>query len=158
MLMNKNTILILLLIVVLIIIGFLIFNNQDATPNPVQEQEQDQITQEEPATDETSMTSSNQEVVLTSQGFEPKTIPIKRGDSVTWTNNSDHGMWVASAQHPTHTVYPAKSDDNCLGSDFDACASRASGESWSFTFDEIGSWNYHNHVFASEFGTVVVTE
>ena len=55
-------------------------------------------------------------------------------------------MWVASAPHPTHTNYPG----------FDAKQGVASGEKYSFTFDKAGSWNYHDHLIPSNFGTIVV--
>jgi hypothetical protein len=65
-------------------------------------------------------------------------------------------MWVASAQHPTHTVYPEKTDADCLGSAFDACEGVSPGNSWSFTFNEVGEWGYHNHLRANHWGRVIV--
>jgi plastocyanin len=55
-------------------------------------------------------------------------------------------MWVASASHPNHTVYP----------EFDEKTSVKKGSSYLFTFDKVGSWGYHNHTRASDFGKVIV--
>lgn len=85
-------------------------------------------------------------VKYTDNGFEPSTLSIKKGESVTFTNNSSRGVWVASAFHPTHEVYPA----------FDQLKSVPNGGEYTFTFDKVGEWKYHNHVSASHFGTVIV--
>jgi plastocyanin len=85
-------------------------------------------------------------VEYTDAGFAPATVTINKGDTVKFVNNSSGKMWVASAPHPTHTDYP----------EFDEDVAVSNGESYSFTFDKVGSWKYHNHVNSSKFGTVVV--
>lgn len=87
-------------------------------------------------------------VTYTDSGFSPQTITVKKGGTVTFINQSSGGMWVASNPHPTHTDYPA----------FDEKASVGSGGSWSFTFDQVGSWGYHNHRNPSNLGTVIVEQ
>lgn len=96
------------------------------------------------------------EVNFTSSGFVPKSVEISLGDTVRWINNSSRDVWPATAIHPTHTIYPEKSTDDCLGSSFDACAKIAPGSTWEFTFNEEGSWNYHDHLNAGKRGTVIV--
>jgi len=95
-------------------------------------------------------------VRMTASGFEPKTTTIKQGDTVEFVNGGAT-RWPASAFHPTHTVYPGSSISKCGGSEassiFDACAMV---ESYSFTFNEVGSWNYHDHRSAARVGTIVV--
>lgn len=81
-------------------------------------------------------------------GFAPKSINIKKGDIIRFENESSRGMWVASNFHPTHTIYSA----------FDEKESVPKGETWDFTFDKKGSWNYHNHASAGHGGTIVVVE
>src|SRR3989344_5007515 len=77
--------------------------------------------------------------------------------TVTWVNETGGTMWVASAMHPTHMVYDGTSREvHCPGTiAFDQCAS---GNRYSFTFDKVGTWNYHDHVNAGKFGSVVVVE
>lgn len=81
-------------------------------------------------------------------GFAPNTVTVKIGTTVVWTNQSQGGMWVASAVHPTHQLLPG----------FDQLRSVAIGGTYEYTFVKVGTWKYHNHVQASDTGTVVVTE
>lgn len=91
--------------------------------------------------------------------FSPAAVTIKRGGKVTWKNSSSGNMWVASAQHPTHTVYDGTSrTEHCASptaTTFDQCQG---GGDYSFTFTKAGKWNYHDHINASAFGSVTVVE
>jgi len=89
--------------------------------------------------------------------FSPSAVTIKKGGTVTWKNTSSGKMWVASAQHPTHTVYSGTSrSEHCpdtSNTTFDQCEG---GGDYSFTFDKVGTWNYHDHINAGVFGKVIV--
>lgn len=87
-------------------------------------------------------------VVYDAQGFTPKSVTVKVGSTVSWVNKGTGGMWVASAMHPTHQLLPG----------FDQLKSVANGGTYEYTFVKVGTWKYHNHVAATDFGTVVVTE
>ncbi|MBI2137686.1 hypothetical protein HYU12_04175 [Candidatus Woesearchaeota archaeon] len=99
-------------------------------------------------------------VEISSAGFNPAAVKINVGDTVTWINKDSVAHWPASAQHPTHTVYPEAG--GCIGSRFDACRELAEGESFSFTFSHAGEWKYHDHLNCCTdsrfFGTVIVGE
>ena len=99
-------------------------------------------------------------IEITSSGFSQKTLTIKKGETVTWVNKDTEEHWPASAMHPTHTVYPGSDIEKCGTSEekniFDACKGLAPGESYSFTFNEIGSWGYHDHIMANLFGKIIV--
>ncbi|QQG37760.1 MAG: hypothetical protein HYS26_04000 [Candidatus Kaiserbacteria bacterium] len=97
-------------------------------------------------------------VAFDGTAFTPSTVTIKKGETVRWNNTSDKNVWPASAVHPTHSVYPEKTASDCLGSAFDACRGLIPGELWDFTFNQMGTWRYHNHSNPSITGTVVVTE
>ena len=86
--------------------------------------------------------------------FSPATVNIKKGGIVVFENNGSADMWPASAMHPTHADYPVTG--GCLGSIFDACQGIAPDDSWSFAFDVVGSWKYHDHLNPKAFGTIVV--
>jgi plastocyanin len=92
-------------------------------------------------------------------GFTPQQVTIKKGGTVTWTNQGGGTMWVASAQHPTHTTYSGTTltqhCDDATDTSFDQCKN---GSSYSFTFNKVGTWAYHNHAQASQFGKVIVVE
>ncbi len=109
-----------------------------------------------PSPADTSTATQGMTVTYGPKGFDPKSITIKSGETVTFVNESESGMWVASSKHPTHADYPEKTDKDCLGSTFDECVSVGTGGSYSFTFKKTGTWNYHNHVAPSDWGTVVV--
>jgi len=81
-------------------------------------------------------------------GFAPKSVTVKKGTSVVWTNQGQGGMWVASALHPTHQLLPG----------FDQLKSVGNGGTYEYTFTKIGTLKYHNHVQAGDTGTVIVTE
>lgn len=98
------------------------------------------------------------EISYTENGYEPAEVTIQKGQAVKWTNDSQVEMWPASAVHPTHSIYPQKSDSDCLGSSFDACRRMSPGESYEFTFYEQGTWKFHDHVRPSKTGVVHVTD
>ena len=99
-------------------------------------------------------------IEITGSGFSPQTLTIKKGETVTWINKDTEGHWPASAMHPTHTVYPGSNIEKCRTAEeesiFDACRELAPEESYSFTFNEIGSWGYHDHLNANLFGKIIV--
>lgn len=100
------------------------------------------------------------QIRITSAGFIPSVITIKRGDRVTWTNEGTSAAWPASAVHPSHTVYPGSGITKCGTAQesmiFDACRGRAQEATYTFTFNEEGSWRYHDHLAPTRTGTVVV--
>src|SRR3989344_2819564 len=91
-------------------------------------------------------------VTYTNSGYLPSTLTVKKGETVTFKNQSSRAMWTASAVHPTHRGYPTTG--GCLGSTFDACAGIQPGNSWSFKFDISGTWQYHNHMSPGDTGTI----
>jgi len=71
--------------------------------------------------------------------FAPDSRSVKVGDSVTWTNQDG----------ATHTV---TADDGAFDS-----GNLAGGKSFSFTFDEAGTFAYHCNIHRRMTGTVTVT-
>lgn len=111
------------------------------------------------STSETMMAESAV-VTYTNDGFSPSNVVINVGDTVTFMNESDHEMWVASATHPSHEAYSQTTlSDHCpdeTGTAFDQCEGVDTGESWSFMFDQAGDWKYHNHLESSATGSITV--
>ncbi len=101
-------------------------------------------------------------VAYTADGFSPKELTVKAGDRVVWVNAATTDMWPATAAHPTHTVYPGSDIAKCSEADtsmiFDACHPFGAGDAYAFTFTEIGSWKYHNHLNVQQGGIITVTE
>lgn len=97
-----------------------------------------------PATNSATKTSQ-ETIILTADGFSPKTLTIAAGTKVIWTNQSGADAAVNSSPHPIHTDYPPLN----LGS-------FSNGGTVSLTFDQPGTYKYHNHLKPSQFGTIVV--
>src|SRR3989338_2640179 len=107
-------------------------------------------------TPSTPMTAT---VTYDGTSFSPKAVTIKKGGTVAWNNESTGEMWVASAQHPNHTIYSGTSRaahcPDTWRTGFDRCGG---GNNYTFTFDKVGTWNYHDHLNATAFGSVTVVE
>ena len=94
-------------------------------------------------------------------GFIPSLATVGKGDTVTFVNESGNDMWIASAVHPSHKVYGGTTlRDHCgNGPDndaFDQCGT--GGSTYSFTFDKVGEWKYHNHVRSVDRGSITVID
>jgi len=136
-------------------------NSQDTTP-PANQQTTDttpstNVTPNTPATNNpTGGTFSGEgdimgkvhEVTYDGTNFTPKQLTVKVGDTVVFKNNGSSAFWPASAPHPQHTNYP----------EFDPKKAIAAGGSWSFVFTKAGTWGYHDHLNASHFGSITVTQ
>jgi plastocyanin len=171
--MNKTIVAIVIIAVVIVGGYFLIFRGApQPTPSVSQPSNQQPITQS-PASEPSVPERPSQQppasqapavkekvVTYTNSGYSPNTLTIKKGETVTFKNQSSRSMWPASAIHPTHRVYSGTSlDEHCpdtTGTAFDACKGYLPGESWSFTFNKAGTWKYHDHLNPGATGTIVV--
>jgi len=101
-------------------------------------------------------------VVYSDSGFSPGELTIRKGDTVTFRNESSRDMWPATAIHPSHTVYPGSGIGRCNTSEeesiFDACRRIENGGEFSFVFQEAGDWKYHDHLRATNWGAIIVEE
>ena len=89
-----------------------------------------------------------EEVVVraTDSGYEPSSVTVSVGTKVMFLNESSRAVWTASDVHPTHQALPG----------FDALKGFATRESYSFTFEEAGTWRFHDHLRAQHTGEVIV--
>jgi len=85
-------------------------------------------------------------IILSDKGFEPSNVTIIKGDTVTFITTTGKEFWPASDLHPTHGIYP----------EFDPFKPVKPGASWSFKFNKIGTWKYHDHLFSSRRGVINV--
>ena len=108
----------------------------------------------------TGMNMDEKMVEFTANGYTPSTLTVKTGTKVTFKNTVDTATWPASAVHPTHKAYPGSDIEKCNTAEqskiFDACRGLKKGESFSFVFNEKGTWFYHNHLDTKYFGKIVV--
>ncbi len=170
----KAGIILVVIAIILVGLGFYFFSASDSSVNEnnnVQqgaEQEQqisDQGNQNNPNNEINQVENQTEEpasykVTITSSGFSPSTLSIKQGDTIIFTNKQSSLSWPASAVHPTHTVYPGSDIDKCGTAEeqnnFDACSGLNLDETYTFTFNEKGSWGYHDHLNPGLRGTIVV--
>ncbi len=88
-------------------------------------------------------------VIMKDLKYSETQITIKQGEVVEFINAGSEEYWPASNIHPSHGIYP----------EFDPQGPVHPGESWSFKFDRVGSWKFHDHLHNREIkGTIIVTE
>ena len=100
-------------------------------------------TNDSTATKPSQTTVANTAVTIQNFSFNAKTITIKKGTAVTWTNKDS----------ATHTV---TFSDPALKSA--SSGNLAQGDTYSHTFDAVGSFDYMCAIHTSMTGTVVVTD
>jgi plastocyanin len=86
--------------------------------------------------------------IMPDGSFEPTTAFVKAGTKVTFVNTTGNTHRVASNPHPAHTDLPG----------FDSKTSIAPGASYTYTFDKVGRWLYHDHLNPQFGGAVEVME
>ena len=89
-------------------------------------------------------------VSYTDSGFEPRTVTIKAGQSIRFTNNSSHPLRVARTQ-----VAAAETTD-CQPGSFDSCAALKPQEFWEFIFAKPGVVRFENVSDPTKTGTINV--
>ncbi|KKU50624.1 MAG: hypothetical protein A3F26_01380 [Candidatus Ryanbacteria bacterium RIFCSPHIGHO2_12_FULL_47_12b] len=147
------------IIIVILIAGgvFYLFNKQPvetSIDNGAMMEKKDGATMPvpgEPVTDGEMMTQSAT-VDISDDGFSPETLKIKAGTTIMFRNKSSRESWPASAVHPEHKVYPDQ--DSCFAGKFTGCGIPSGGE-WSYTFQQKGSWKYHDHKLPTLRGTII---
>lgn len=82
----------------------------------------------------------------TDTGFVPTTLQVKAGTMVEFVNESSDPMWVASNEHPAHSIL----------STFDQFNSTGKNGTYTYMFDKKGTWAYHDHINPAVEGVVVV--
>ena len=89
-----------------------------------------------------SSSQSTNAVSINNFAFSPKDITVKKGTTVTWTNNDS----------VTHTVQETDGKSGPKSNDL------ARGETYTYTFIAAGTYAYHCSIHPDMTGTVTVTE
>lgn len=131
---GKTVIWIAAVIVVIVIGGIYVFlkNNQpapSATPP---------LKSAASVTNPNASPDSSTAVMIQNFAFSPATLEIKKGKTVTWTNEDSSDHQVAS-------------DTNVFSG-----SPLSKGQTYSFTFNETGSFPYHCVIHPSMKGTIIV--
>jgi len=90
---------------------------------------------------------SGGQVSVNADSFFPKTISIKAGQQVTWTNYDSAPHWIASDPFPKDDGFAALNSGGAL----------THGDSYSLSFSKAGTYTYHDNLNPFKLqGTVVV--
>lgn len=149
--MSRNAIIGLVAVLVLIFIGWNILSSRKSTTTTPPSQTTTPASKpsgQPSATEGGSMveeSNSKTEVKITSSGFMPQSITIKKGKSVTWINDDTKDHTINSAPHPTHTTYPRLN-----------IGAIKAGTKASLSFPDAGSYKYHDHLNPSLTGSITV--
>jgi plastocyanin len=84
-------------------------------------------------------------ITYSGSSFSPNSVTVKSGDTVAIKNTSSDTLEFDSNPHPVHT------DNTELN-----VGSVAPGEGMTFTVTTKGTYHYHNHLDASQGGTIIV--
>jgi plastocyanin len=137
-----------------LIIGVIVLSGRDAAPNAVDQpagnttangqtsDDQEQSTEQQTIASSES-NSTAKAVTISNFAFQPAKITVKKGTTVTWTNQDSI----------RHDVAPDDPTDFFRKSDL-----LDKGESYSVTFSEVGTFTYHCTPHPQMTGTVEVTE
>ena len=90
-------------------------------------------------------TSQGATITYSDSGFSPSTVTVQTGGTVVIKNTSSHGLQFDSDPHPVHTNNPELN-----------VGTVPAGQSTTFTPDTKGTFGYHNHLNASQKGTLIV--
>src|SRR3989344_2377094 len=150
----KKTITWVIVIIVIIAAGYYLLKNKSdvapATPNTPTDNSS-------AGTEGTGPAVSVLTIKYADSGFSPANLTVKKGDTVTFINQSRGAMWVSSGPHPSHTAYSGTDkSSHCPDTAdvaFDQCET---GGTFTFTFNKVGEWGYHNHVATEDKGVVIV--
>jgi plastocyanin len=143
--MNKNKIIIYLMIFTALLLAALPLagctGSGSTTATTAAETTMASMTAETAAAGTTTATTANtggQAVTIESNSFNPASLTIKVGETVTWTNKDSYA----------HTV---TSDNGAFDS-----GNIASGSTFSFTFDTAGTYSYHCSIHTSMTAKIIV--
>lgn len=87
-------------------------------------------------------------VSIDENGFVPQVIKIKKNTKITWVNESNTTHQVASDPHPVHDANQELGEGKTL----------EPGEEFNVSFEQIGSFSYHDHYNPEKFTGVVIVE
>lgn len=137
-------------VAVMALVGVFIFGNRDTgtkTANTATTSTEtttaDTNTTKDTNTEQSASNSLSRSITIEDFAFSPATISVKKGTKVSWTNKDE----------VKHDVTPDSGNAVFQGSEL-----LGKGESYSWTFDTVGTYTYHCSPHPNMKASVVVTE
>jgi plastocyanin len=137
----KQGIVALVVIVILAIGGWAVFHKNNNQNNSTAGSSNTSNASQTSSSAGTQTPASTNAVTIQNLAFSPANITVKKGTTVTWTNKDS----------TAHTV----TGDSSGGPKSDQLSP---GQSYSFTFSQAGTFNYHCTIHTEMTGTVTVTD
>ena len=122
--------------------GYALMKNSDDNSNKTPNQTAMKDMSDSAASSEETKPVATDVVKISDFAFSPANITVKKGDTVTWTNEDN----VA------HTVTESDDRDGPKSDDLQK------GDTYTFTFNDVGTFKYKCSLHPSMTGTVTVTE
>jgi|GEM_PF-1317596 len=85
-------------------------------------------------------------IIVKKDMFNPKTLTVKVGTTVTWVNKDPYGHWIASDPYPSRSDLPA----------LDSKKGLLQSEQYQFKFEKPGKFYYHDELNTNVTGSVTV--
>lgn len=136
--MNKKVLIVIIVAVVVIAAGLWVaFGYKQTASTPAVDQNS---TANKPAAEKADAT-----ITYTDNGFSPTTLTVKSGATINIVNNSSSPLEFSSGEHPTHLEDPELN-----------MSTLQPGKSGSVKATKTGTVSFHNHLKASDTGTLTV--
>jgi plastocyanin len=137
---------IIVIALVVLVAGGIVLANRGSKNNATTNSETNKTTSTTPSNNQSASNSSESQVTnkvtISNFSFSPADITVKKGATVTWTNQDS----------TAHTVMETDGKDGPKSQDLNQ------GQTYSFTYNTVGTFAYHCSVHPSMTGTVTVTE
>lgn len=137
---SGSAMVIVLIVVIMLVVAVLLFfvlnrNNKTTAPTT-----SDPAATQNSSTNSSTSTSEQTTVSIKDMAFSPKSVTVKKGSTIVWTNNDS----------TPHTV-------TATGGSFSS-GTLGSGKTFSQTFNTVGTFTYKCTIHPDMTGTVIVTE
>jgi plastocyanin len=143
--MKSRNIIIGLVVVAILVVGWLLArpkkSEQSATPQPTQSSSS---APSSAATSQNAVTATAT-ITYSENGFDPKTVTVKMGETVAIKNDSSDTLQFDSDPHPQHT------DNTELN-----VGVVNPGQAKTVTLNKTGTFGYHNHLNPTDKGSITV--
>lgn len=148
--MNKKVLISVVGVIAIIVLGFVVYSMTRPSKSPetvesVPAAQSDST--DAPQVTDSKLTAETATITYTDQGFSPSTLTVKAGATIRVVNNASDALEFSSDNHPTHL--------GNLELNMDALNA---GEAGIFTVTKTGEYGFHDHLNASNEGTLTVTE
>jgi amicyanin len=139
--MNKKIVWVIVIVAVLLVGAGVVVAMQKSSDDSMSGMSTDTTTKQSTSSNSSTPAAATNTVSIENYAYSPASITVKKGTTVTWTNNDsvEHTVTVDSGSGPQSELF-------------------GKGKTYSYTFDTVGTFSYHCQPHPYMKGTVTVTE